>query len=107
MFNKAMELIETKEFLASSLTETIIHPEALIHALVGFNDGALMAHVGPHDAPCDWFCAELAEAQDLPVQRLRPRADRPVELSRNPAARYPVSLDCAKVMEAGGLTVRF
>ncbi|MEN8841305.1 MAG: 1-deoxy-D-xylulose-5-phosphate reductoisomerase, partial [Octadecabacter sp.] len=51
MFNKAMELIETKEFFGARADqiETIIHPESLIHALVGFNDGALMAHVGPPD----------------------------------------------------------
>ena len=29
--------------------EVVVHPESLVHALVGFNDGALMAHVGPPD----------------------------------------------------------
>ena len=51
MFNKAMELIETKEFFGvnSACIETIIHPESLIHAIVGFTDGGMMAHVGPPD----------------------------------------------------------
>ena len=51
MFNKAMELIETKEFFGidEACIETIIHPESLVHAIVGFNDGGMMAHVGPPD----------------------------------------------------------
>ena len=51
MFNKAMELIETKEFFGvdSACIETIVHPESLIHAIVGFTDGGMMAHVGPPD----------------------------------------------------------
>ena len=51
LFNKAMELIETKEFFGIKETciETIIHPESLVHAIVGFNDGGMMAHVGPPD----------------------------------------------------------
>ena len=51
MFNKALELIETSEYfgVSPSQTEVLVHPESLVHAMVGFKDGALMAHVGPHD----------------------------------------------------------
>jgi 1-deoxy-D-xylulose-5-phosphate reductoisomerase len=51
MFNKGMELIETKEFFGvdPARIEVLVHRESLIHALVGFTDGALMAHVGPPD----------------------------------------------------------
>ena len=51
MFNKGMEMIETKEFfgVASKMIEVLVHRESLVHALVGFTDGALMAHVGPPD----------------------------------------------------------
>ena len=51
MFNKALELIETREFFGfdPAQIEVLVHPESLIHALVGFRDGALMAHIGPHD----------------------------------------------------------
>ena len=49
MFNKALELIETREYFGvdPARIEVVIHPESLIHALVGFHDGALMAHLGP------------------------------------------------------------
>ena len=51
MFNKALEVIETREFfgVAPGMIEVLVHPESLVHALVGFRDGALMAHVGPPD----------------------------------------------------------
>ena len=47
MFNKAMELIETKEFFGvrPEKIEAVIHPQSIVHALVGFKDGALMAHL--------------------------------------------------------------
>jgi 1-deoxy-D-xylulose-5-phosphate reductoisomerase len=32
--------------LSPSAIEVLIHPESLVHALVGFRDGALMAHLG-------------------------------------------------------------
>jgi len=51
MFNKALEVIETREFFEvdPGIIEVLVHPQSMIHALVGFNDGALMAHVGPPD----------------------------------------------------------
>lgn len=51
MFNKALELIETREFfgIAPDRIEAIIHPESIVHALVAFRDGAVMAHLGTPD----------------------------------------------------------
>ncbi|MGR3583528.1 MAG: 1-deoxy-D-xylulose-5-phosphate reductoisomerase, partial [Pseudooceanicola nanhaiensis] len=51
MFNKALEVIEAKEFfgLPPEKIEVLLHPESLIHALVGHTDGALMAHLGAAD----------------------------------------------------------
>jgi 1-deoxy-D-xylulose-5-phosphate reductoisomerase len=51
MFNKALEVIETREFFGidPDQIEVIIHPESLIHSMVGFHDGAIMAHIGAPD----------------------------------------------------------
>ena len=73
MFNKALEVIETREFfcVAPDMIEVVIHPESLVHALVGFQDGALIAHIGPHDMrhaighALDW-----PHRHALPVERL-------------------------------------
>lgn len=73
MFNKALELIETREFFGidPAKIETIIHPESLIHALVGFRDGALMAHVGPPDMRhAIGYALNWPDRLDIPVARL-------------------------------------
>jgi 1-deoxy-D-xylulose-5-phosphate reductoisomerase len=107
MFNKAMELIETKEFfdIKPDQIETIIHPESLIHALVGFNDGALMAHVGPHDMRhAIGFALNWPKRKDLPVQRLDLARIGQLNFRAPEAARYPALAIAQKVMQAGGLT---
>ncbi|AGI67987.1 1-deoxy-D-xylulose 5-phosphate reductoisomerase Dxr [Octadecabacter antarcticus 307] len=107
MFNKAMELIETKEFFGvkPEEIETIIHPESLIHALVGFRDGALMAHVGPPDMRhAIGFALNWPDRKDLPVQRLDLAQIGQLNFRAPDLARYPALAIAQKVMEAGGLT---
>lgn len=106
MFNKAMELIETKEFFGvrPSQIETIIHPESLIHALVGFNDGALMAHVGPHDMRhAIGFALNWPQRKKLPVDRLDLAAIGSLNFKAAEDARYPALKIARDVMEEGGL----
>lgn len=107
MFNKAMELIETKEFFSvrADQIETIVHPESLIHALVGFNDGALMAHVGPPDMRhAIGFALNWPNRKHLPVQRLDLAQIGQLNFRAPEAARYPALAIAQKVMEQGGLT---
>jgi len=51
MFNKAMELIETKEYfkISADKLEVLTHPESRVHSMVGFNDGSLFAHMSEND----------------------------------------------------------
>ncbi|MFA8386798.1 MAG: 1-deoxy-D-xylulose-5-phosphate reductoisomerase [Pelagibaca sp.] len=106
MFNKALELIETKEFfqIDPSRIEAVVHPESMIHALVGFNDGALMAHVGPPDMRhAIGFALHYPERKSLPVERLDlvklgQLTFRPADETRWPALRL-----AREVMAAGGL----
>ncbi|MBP0483019.1 1-deoxy-D-xylulose-5-phosphate reductoisomerase [Sagittula salina] len=107
MFNKALELIETKEFfgLDPARIETVVHPESMIHALVGFNDGALMAHVGPPDMRhAIGFALHYPERRALPVERLD--LVKLGSLSFRPACedRWPALRLAREVMSAGGLS---
>ncbi|MCL4123099.1 UNVERIFIED_CONTAM: hypothetical protein GTU68_016737 [Idotea baltica] len=106
MFNKAMELIETKEFFGvrPDQIETIIHPESLIHALIGFNDGALMAHVGPPDMRhAIGFALNWPERKSLPVARLDLAQIGQLNFRAPEHARYPALAIAQKVMDEGGL----
>ena len=107
MFNKAMELIETKEFFGvrPDQIETIVHPESLIHAFVGFVDGALMAHVGPPDMRhAIGFALHWPERKDLPVHRLDLAQIGQFNFRHAEDARYPALAIARSVMEEGGLT---
>ena len=107
MFNKALELIETKEFfgLDPARIEAVVHPESMIHALVGFCDGGLMAHVGPPDMRhAIGFALHYPERRPLPVERLDLVALG--QLTFRPACedRWPALRLARAVMETGGLS---
>jgi 1-deoxy-D-xylulose-5-phosphate reductoisomerase len=106
MFNKGLELIETREFFEVSpeKIEVIIHPESLIHALVGFEDGALMAHVGPPDMRhAIGYALHWPERRSLPVERLDLAKIGAMTFRAPDPARYPALALARRVMEEGGL----
>ena len=106
MFNKGLELIETREFfeVGPEKIEVIIHPESLIHALVGFDDGALMAHVGPPDMRhAIGYALHWPERRTLPVERLDLAKIGAMTFRAPDPARYPALALARRVMEEGGL----
>ena len=107
MFNKALELIEAREFfgIAPERLEVIIHPESLIHALIGFADGALMAHVGPPDMRhAIGYALHWPQRRALPVARLDLAAIGKLTFRAPDPARYPALALAWQVMAAGGLS---
>ncbi|MEP3947942.1 1-deoxy-D-xylulose-5-phosphate reductoisomerase [Ascidiaceihabitans sp.] len=107
MFNKAMELIETKEYfgVAPSRIEVLVHPESMIHALVGFHDGALMAHVGPPDMRhAIGYALHWPERKPLPVERLDLAQIGALTFRAPDTVRWPALRLAREVMERGGLS---
>ncbi|MGJ8604778.1 MAG: 1-deoxy-D-xylulose-5-phosphate reductoisomerase [Marivita sp.] len=107
MFNKALELIETKEFfeIHPSKIEAVVHPESMIHALVGFNDGALMAHVGPPDMRhAIGFALHYPHRKPLPVERLDLVALGQLTFRAADETRWPALRLAREVMAQGGLS---
>ena len=106
LFNKAMELIETHEFfdIEPSRIEAVVHPESLIHALVGFTDGALMAHVGPPDMRhAIGYALHWPDRKALPVERLNLVEIGKFTFLEADEGRYPALSQARWVMEEGGL----
>lgn len=106
MFNKGLELIETKEYFGvpPEKIEVIVHPESLIHAMVGFADGALMAHVGPPDMRhAIGYALHWPERRSLPVARLDLAAIGAMTFRAPEDARYPALALARRVMIEGGL----
>ncbi len=106
MFNKAMEVIETREFFGvrPDQIEVIVHPQSLIHALVGFLDGALMAHVGPPDMRhAIGFALHHPERRHLPVERLDLAAIGQLEFRAPDEVRWPALRLARETMQTGGM----
>ncbi|WP_171098882.1 1-deoxy-D-xylulose-5-phosphate reductoisomerase [Ruegeria sp. HKCCD7255] len=107
MFNKALEVIETKEFFKvhPDQIEVLVHPESTVHALVGFNDGALMAHLGAPDMRhAIGYALHWPDRRDLPVERLDLAALGQLRFSPPDLNRYPALRISRDVMERGGLS---
>ncbi len=107
MFNKALELIETREFFGVSpdRIEVLVHPQSLVHALVGFSDGALMAHVGPADMRhAIGYALHWPERRHLPVDRLDLAAIGRLDFRPPDERRWPALRLAREVMAEGGLS---
>lgn len=106
MFNKAMEVIETREYFGVSpdQIEVLVHPESMVHALVGFNDGALMAHLGAPDMRhAIGYALHWPERRDLPVARLDLAKIGQLNFSTPDPARFPALGLAYQTMARGGM----
>jgi 1-deoxy-D-xylulose-5-phosphate reductoisomerase len=105
MFNKAMEVIEAREFfgLAADQIRVLIHPQSLVHALVAFRDGAMMAHLGSPDMrhPIG-YALNWPERAELPVARLDLAAAGRLDFAEPDLRRYPALRLAQEVMRRGG-----
>lgn len=106
MFNKAMEVIETHAFfdVTSDQIEVLVHPQSMIHALVGFHDGALMTHIGPPDMRhAIGFSLSYPDRAKLPVERLDMAKIGRFDFSDPDPNRWPALGLARQVMARGGL----
>lgn len=106
MFNKAMEVIETREFFGVSpdLIQVVIHPESIIHSMVGYRDGAIMAHLGTADMRhAIGYALNWPERRELPIERLD--FARLGQLTFRPAdeGRWPALRLAREVMAVRGM----
>lgn len=106
MFNKALELIETREFFGfdPDRIEVIIHPQSIVHALVGFRDGGMMAHLGPADMRhAIGYALNWPRRDHVPVARLDLAQLAQLTFEAPDEARFPALRLARAVMEARGL----
>jgi 1-deoxy-D-xylulose-5-phosphate reductoisomerase len=106
MFNKAMEVIETREYFGVNpdQIEVLVHPQSMIHALVGFNDGALMAHIGPPDMRhAIGFALHHPDRTHLPVERLDLAKIGSFDFRAPDDIRWPALRLAREVMARGGM----
>lgn len=106
MFNKAMEVIEAKEFfgLRPDQIRVLVHPESIIHALVGHVDGGTIAHLGAPDMRhAIGFALNWPRRAPLPVAPLDLAALGSLTFRAPDEIRWPALRLAREVMTAGGM----
>jgi 1-deoxy-D-xylulose-5-phosphate reductoisomerase len=106
MFNKGMELIETKELFDISIDqlEVIVQPQSIVHSMVGYIDGSIMAHLGPSDMTgAIGYALNYPDRVALPLDRLDFAALGSLEFRAVDHAKFPAIELAKRVMALGGL----
>lgn len=106
MFNKALELIEAKYLfgLQSNQIEVLVHRQSIIHSMVGFTDGSIIAQMGPPDMRgAIGFALNYPDRSDLPVERVDFAALATLDFAAPDADRFPALRLAQQVLEMGGL----
>jgi len=106
MFNKALEMIEAKEFygVAPEVIEVVVHPQSVVHSLVGYIDGSIMAHMGPPDMRfAIGYALNWPRRLELPVAALDLPALGKLEFEAPDEVRFPAMRLAREVMQTGGL----
>ena len=73
LMNKGLEIVEAMWLfdLTSEQIDVVIHPQSIIHSLVEFNDGNILAHMGVTDMKFPiLFALTYPERVELPMKRL-------------------------------------
>lgn len=106
MFNKALEMIEARELfdMRPDQVEVVVHPQSIVHSLVGFADGAVMAHLGPSDMRgAIGYALNWPARAVLPVARLDLVALGRLDFEAPDPARFPALRLAREALALGGL----
>ena len=105
LMNKGLELIEAHYLfgLPSERIDVLIHPQSVIHSLVEFIDGSVLAQLGSPDMriPIAYALA-WPERMPTPAQRLDLAAIARLDFDQPDLERFPALRLAREALEAGG-----
>jgi 1-deoxy-D-xylulose-5-phosphate reductoisomerase len=105
MMNKGLELIEAHHLFAmpADRLDVVIHPQSVIHSMVEYADGSVLAQLGPTDMRIP-IAHTLAwpERMDTPCERLDLAAVGRLDFMAPDYVRFPALKLARDVMVAGG-----
>ena len=107
MFNKALEVIEAKELfsLSTEQIEVLVHPQSYVHAIVGFCDGGMMAHLGPPDMRhAIGYALSYPNRETLPLEKLDFAKIGSLTFMEPDKERFPAIGLAYEVMSLGGIS---
>ncbi|MBB4186967.1 1-deoxy-D-xylulose-5-phosphate reductoisomerase [Sinorhizobium terangae] len=106
MFNKALEMIEARHLfgLNPEQIEVIVHPQSVIHSMVGYSDGSVLAQLGcPDMRTAIGYALSYPSRCDLPVERLDFAKLSRLDFEAPDEVRFPALRLARRAMEAGGV----
>ena len=105
LMNKGLELIEAHHLFAlpSDRIEVLIHPQSVVHSLVEYIDGSVLAQLGSPDmrVPIAYALA-WPERMATPADRLNLSSIRKLEFERPDLQRFPALRISRQALEQGG-----
>lgn len=105
MFNKGLELIEAHYLFGvpSSKLEAIFHPQSVIHSMVEYVDGSVLAQLGAPDMRIPIaHCLAWPDRMNTPVERLNLAEIARLDFEAPDLVRFPALRLAREAMEAGG-----
>jgi 1-deoxy-D-xylulose-5-phosphate reductoisomerase len=105
MMNKGLELIEAHHLfsLASGDIDVLVHPQSIVHGLVEFRDGAVVAQMGTPDMRIPIaHCLAWPRRIDGPVQRLDLARIGSLTFEEPDPVRFPALALARAALETGG-----
>jgi 1-deoxy-D-xylulose-5-phosphate reductoisomerase len=106
MFNKALEMIEARHLfrLRPDQIEVIVHPQSVVHSMVGYTDGSVLAQLGcPDMRTAIGYALSYPERCSLPVERLDFARLARLDFEAPDEVRFPALRLARRAMEEGGV----
>ncbi|RLQ88990.1 1-deoxy-D-xylulose-5-phosphate reductoisomerase [Notoacmeibacter ruber] len=105
MFNKALEMIEAQHLfgLTAEQVEVIVHPQSIVHSMVRYRDGSILAQLGPADmrVPIGYALA-WPDRATLPTERLDFAALSCLDFEAPDEGRFPALRLARRALLHGG-----
>jgi 1-deoxy-D-xylulose-5-phosphate reductoisomerase len=105
LMNKGLELIEAHHLFAlpSGQIDVLVHPQSVVHGMVEFRDGSVVAQLGPPDMRIPIaHCLAWPERLDGPVPRLDLAKVRELTFEDADLTRFPALGLARQAMQTGG-----
>lgn len=106
MFNKALEMIEAKHLfdLRPDQIEVIVHPQSVIHSMVGYADGSVLAQLGcPDMRTAIGYALTYPNRPKLNVERLDFARLARLDFEAPDEVRFPALRLARTALERGGV----
>ena len=106
MMNKGLELIEARVLfdVVPEMLDVVVHPQSIVHALVHFRDGSVLAHMATPDMRVPLaYCLGFPERMDYGGTALDLAAIGALNFEPIDRARFPCLVHAERAMHAGGI----